>query len=306
MKSSALIVGSGGQDGRLLSDLLSRRGYAVTGLRRGELNLGDPESVTNLLADLRPNEIYYLAAHHHSSEDEQEAEGELLRQSMRIHFDGLVNILEAIRIANLQSRVFYAASALVFSPDAPLPHDEQTPLRPDTAYGISKAAGLLAVRRYRDKYGVFVSTGILFNHESPLRPEQFLSKKLSYAAVQIARNGGGELQLGDLDAQADWGYAPDFVEAMSRILALPYADDFVIATGEAHTVAEFANYAFGHVGLDYQQYVRADSDILQRRFPPRLGNPAKLRAATGWHPTLNFAEMVARLVEAEVERSDAK
>lgn len=306
MKSSALIVGSGGQDGRLLSDCLSRRGYAVTGLRRGDLNLGDPESVTNLLTRLCPDEIYYLAAHHHSSEDEQEAEGELLRQSMRIHFDGLVNVLEAIRTSSMQSRVFYAASALVFSPDAPLPHDEQTPLRPDTAYGISKAAGLLAARRYRDNHGLFVSTGILFNHESPLRPERFLSKKLTRAAVRIAYNGLGELQLGDLEAQADWGYAPDFVEAMSRILALPYAEDFVIATGEAHSVAEFANHAFRHVGLDYRQHVHASPGVLQRRFPPRLGNPAKLRAATGWRPTLNFADMVARLVDAEMERSDAK
>lgn len=304
MTGRTLIVGSAGQDGTLLGQLLRARGDTVTGLRRGDLDIADPVAVASFVGDTRPTAVYFLATHHHSSEDVIEDEGELFHASTRINLTAPVNFLAAVAAQRPSARFFYAASSLVFGATDGAAQDEETPLRPDTAYGITKLAGMLACRRYREAHGLHASTGILFNHESPLRPTRFLSRKIAVAVASIARTGTGELVLGDLDAQVDWGYAPDYVDAMVRIAELDRADDFVVATGAAHAVREFAEIAFRVVGLDYRAHVREAPGVLRRRLPPRIGNPAKLIAATGWRPSLDFTQMVERLVHAELERAN--
>lgn len=300
MAANVVIVGSAGQDGTLLARTLIARGNAVIGLRRGDLAIDEPTAVAAFVADTRPDAIYFLAAHHHSSEESIADEGELFHASTRVNFTAAVNFLAAIARYRPTARLFYAASSLIFGASNGALQDEQTPPRPDTAYGITKLAGVLACRRYRETYGLHASVGILYNHESPLRPARFLSRKIVLAAARVAREGHGELLLGNLDASVDWGYAPDYVDAMIRIVAVDMPDEFIVATGQTHSVREFAAIAFAAAGLDYRNHVRAAPELLGRRLPPRIGNPAKLMTATGWRPSIDFATMVRRMVEAEL------
>jgi len=278
----------------------------VQGLARGDPDIGDPAAIAGFVRQQQPAEIYFLAAHHHSSEDLPEGEGELFRQSMRTHFDGAVNFLDAIALHARASRFFYAASSHVFGPPAATMQSEATPLQPETVYAITKAAGMMACRRYRETQRVFASAGILYNHESPLRSERFVSRKIACAAARIARDGGGSVELGDLEARVDWGYAPDYVDAMHRILQLERPGEFVVATGETHTVREFAEIAFRSAGLDYRRHVMARPELLARQNPPRIGDASRLRRETGWAPSIGFEEMVRRMVAAEMEASNAK
>jgi GDPmannose 4,6-dehydratase len=313
----ALIVGAAGQDGRLLGKLLLSKGYEVYGLTRTppgidlawkcyQVNLLDYSSVGSLLACVLPDEIYYLAAFHHSSEHKLSITSmELLQKSFEIHQHGLVNFLQAIRSYCPAARLFYAASSYVFGDVTAQPQDENTPFQPTCAYGISKAAGVACCRFYRRHESVYASLGILYNHESPLRKAGFLSQKIIQGVLQARRDPSFKLALGDLSARVDWGYAPDYVEAMFRILQLPVADDFVIATGENHTVQEFVELAFGYVGLEWERHVRVDPAIVQKQRYTLRGNASKLRAATGWSPSLTFSEMILELLRQQGTFNDA-
>lgn len=299
MSKRALIIGNKGQDGSLLSSLLIERGYAVTGVGREDIDILDAGKVTDMVAQLNPAEIYYLAAYHHSSENLPQSNAELFTKSMHVHFHGLVNFLDAIVHASPSSRLFFASSSHIFGNAESGMQTEKTAWLPQSEYAISKVAGMQACSFYRKNHNTFASVGILFNHESNLRKNNFLSKKIVSAAVSIGRQGKGTLKLGDMDAQIDWGYAPDYVDAMHRILQLERSDDFIIATGKLHTVRDFVEIAFRTVGLDYQNHVVSLKNTALRNNGRRVGNPEKLKAATGWEPSLDFAQMVRKLVEFE-------
>ena len=299
MSKRALIIGSGGQDGSLLSSHLAERSYAVTGMGRGDLDILDANMVTDVVGWLNPSEIYYLAAYHHSSENLPRSGAELLTQSMNVHFHGVVNFLDAIAYASPSSRLFFASSSHIFGPAEAGMQTEETAWAPQSGYAISKVAGMQACAFYRRNHNTFASVGILFNHESHLRKGHFLSKKIVSAAVSIVREGKGTLELGDVEEEVDWGYAPDYADAMHRILQLESADDFIVATGKLHTVRDFAEIAFRTVGLDYREHVVTKKDATLRSNGRRVGNTEKLKAATGWEPSLDFAQMVRKLVESE-------
>ncbi len=307
--SKALVIGSNGQDGRLLCTLLHKKGARVFGIDRasGEqtqsfvrfsgLDICDLPRVNNLLAEASPDEVYSLAAYHHSAEQQKPPDENTL---------GLNNVLAAIADSPTpRARVFYAASSRIFGEPAEDVQDESTPISPVCAYGISKAAGVHLCRYYRRQHGVYVSTGILFNHESPLRPAHFVTKKIVRAAVRIRSGLERELVVGNLDAQVDWGWAPDYIEAMHAILQLDCPDDFVLATGILHSVQEVVEIAFSAVGLNWREHVVERSGVLEgrRAVKPPCGSAAKLQAATGWQPRVPFEEMVRIMVAAEEDQS---
>lgn len=306
--SRAIIVGSEGQDGRLLTELLRARGDTVLGLSRRAVECSDGslwrsvnilrrEDVAEAVQAFSPDEIYYLAAFHQSSEGRTLLEPtELWQRSFDVHVFGLINFLEAIRRGATNARIFYAASSLVFGRSAHPPQTEETPFSPECIYGISKVAGIQACRFYRRQYGGYAAVGILYNHESTLRAENFVSQKIVRGAFRIKHGEMEELVLGDLSAKVDWGYAPDFVEAMTRILKLAEPDDFIIATGQAHSVGDFVSDAFGSLGLDWRDYVRESKSIPLSVRGQLLGDAGKLRRLTGWTPTVTFEEMVDRMV----------
>ncbi len=307
---TAVIVGSKGQDGRLLQELLMREGSRVIGLSRGEgrssdgswnqpVEVSDPAAILNLIAATRPDEIYYVAAHHHSSEQKPEPALELFRESQKIHLMGAVNYLEAIAQSGLSTHFFYAASRLIFGTPKTELLDEFSPIDPEEIYGVTKAAGLMACRYYRRGRGVFACAGILFNHESSLRQPYFLSRKIVQAARAIKAGSPVDLKLGDLDARLDWGYAPDYVEAMRRIVRHSEAEDFVVATGELRRVRELVEAVFSRFGLDWREHVSADPAILATRRPAAAGDSSKLRRATGWKPSVTFEQMVDGLLREE-------
>jgi GDPmannose 4,6-dehydratase len=309
----AIVVGSDGQDGRLLFDRLERDGRDVVGIgRRGSrrsdgrefrpIDITDGDSVAGLVAEM-DCDVFFLPAVHQSSEAAAASdEPALFDKSWQVHVQALVNFLDAMS-RRQSGALFYAASSHVFGDPDSEPQSEATRFKPETPYAITKAAGVFTCRYYRRAHSVRASSGILFNHESPLRDGSYLSRKITSAAARISREGKGELVIGSLSARNDWGYAPDFVDAMIRITRLPDADDFVVATGETHTVEEFAAIAFDHVGLDWRDHVIEDNRVLTRPPSVRVGDPTRLRQATGWKPTVSFDEMVRLLVDAAVEGS---
>jgi GDPmannose 4,6-dehydratase len=315
--SKALVIGCNGQDGSLLCTLLHQKGATVFGIDRASdeqtqsfvhfsaLDICDLPRVNDLLAEASPDEVYYLAAYHHSAE-QLKPPGEVVALSLQVNTQGLNNVLAAIADSpSPRPRVFYAASSRVFGvPDEEV-QDENTPMAPVCAYGISKAAGVHLCRYYRREHDVYVSTGILYNHESPLRPEHFVTRKIVRAAVRIRSGLERELVLGNLDARVDWGWAPDYVEAMHAILQLGCPDDFVLATGVLHSVREFVEIAFSAVGLNWREHVVERSGVLEgwRAVKPLCGNAAKLHAATDWRPRVSFEEMVRIMVAAEEGQS---
>lgn len=306
----AVIVGCAGQDGRILHSRLNQRGDEVVGIPRTgpctgaqnwrkPVDIRRPQDVADLVRALQPEEVYYLAAVHHASEERPPGDPELLRQSYEVHVLALVNFLEAIRTLSRKTRLFYAASSRIFGASPAPVQDETTPLNPTDIYGITKAGGVLACRLYRNQRSVFASSGILYNHESALRDPGFISRKIIRGALRIQRGQEEVLELGDLQAGADWGWAPDYIEAMVRILAHSSPDDFVVASGEKHTVLEFVQEVFGRLGLDWKSHVRENPRLLIEKTPTLVGNPRKLMRSTGWKPSLTFPEMVERLLEAE-------
>jgi GDPmannose 4,6-dehydratase len=311
----AIIIGSAGQDGRLLLERLERDGCAVVGVERNRvsrsarpaftspIDILDPRPVCDLIGSVSPDAIFYLAAYHHSAEDKfLPDDAELYICSHDIHVRGLLHVLEGIRKHKPGSRLFYAASSHCFGEPPTAIQDENTPLRPRCAYGITKTAGVGLCRMYRANHRVRASAGFFYNHESPLRARKFLSTKIVRAAVEISRGRRDRLVLGDLSARVDWGFAPDYVDAMIRIVGLEAADDFIIATGQSHSVEEFVAAAFSHVGLDWRLHVQVEPGIIGKPRTTLVGDSTKLRTATGWSPSVTFQQMVELLVDAELQR----
>lgn len=311
----AVIVGAGGQDGTLLSRYLGQRGYDLVAVtRRGvsgpdgsisPLNLLDRPEVEAFIAATLPNEIYFLAAHHHSSDENAGDLPQLMQQSYETHCLSFLNLLEACAKHSQATRVFYAASSLVFGHPESRPQDEVTPMRPACAYGITKQFGVGLCEIFRRDHGLFCSAGILFNHESSLRQQRFVSKKIARAVAAIKRGIQAELTLGSLATEIDWSAAEDFVRAMPAVLAIDTPQDFVFASGELRSLRDFCEVAFSSVGLDYRDYVRVQQALIVRqpRAIPLQGNPARLMQATGWRPEISFEQLVSGLVQAEMDQA---
>ena len=317
-----LITGITGQDGSYLAELLLDKGYEVHGIiRRASTfntsridhlyadphingvrmflhygDLSDSVNLVKLLYELKPDEIYHLGAQSH----------------VRVSFDipeytadvtgvGTIRILEAIREAGVRSRFYQASSSEMFGNAKQVPQSEKTPFWPRSPYGVAKVFSYWATVNYRESYGLCASNGILFNHESPRRGETFVSRKISRAVAAIKHGLQKELFLGNLDAKRDWGYALEYVEGMWRILQHDRGDDFVLATGEAHTVREFAKAAFAHVDLDWKEFVKhdpryerpAEVDVL-------VGDASKAKKIIGWEPKVRFHELVRIMVDADM------
>ncbi|MDP9068592.1 MAG: GDP-mannose 4,6-dehydratase [Actinomycetota bacterium] len=318
----ALITGVTGQDGSYLAELLLAKGYEVHGLirRASSFNterlegiyrdphesgvhflmhygdLSDSGSLVNLIRDLQPEEIYHLGAQSH----------------VKVSFDipeytadatgmGTIRMLEAIRASGVETRFYQASSSEMFG-SAPPPQSEATPFHPRSPYGVAKVFAYWAAVNYREAYGMFAANGILMNHESPRRGETFVTRKITRAVARIKAGLQDKLYLGNLDAKRDWGYAPEYVEAMWMMLQHPEPLDLVIATGETHTVREFAQLAFAYADLEWERYVEVDPnyyrpaevDVLQ-------GNPEKANRVLGWKSETSFEELARIMVDADMK-----
>jgi GDPmannose 4,6-dehydratase len=316
----ALITGITGQDGSYLAELLLEKGYEVHGLVR-RVAIEDPEhrlgrikhlhgqiqlhpaslesypSIFSAVREVRPDECYHLAAQSfvsYSFEDEF--------STFNININGTHFILSSIKQIAPECRFYFAGSSEMFGKARTVPQDEETDFHPRSAYGITKVAGFHLTRNYREAYGLRAASGILYNHESPRRGYEFVTRKISSTVARIAAGKARELRLGNLDACRDWGYAKEYVEAMWRILQQEQPKDYVVATGETHSVRDFVEAAFAVVGLDWREFVTTDQlyyrpaevDIL-------LGNPARARAELGWEAKTRFTDLVRLMVEADVE-----
>jgi GDPmannose 4,6-dehydratase len=318
----ALITGITGQDGSYLADLLLAKGYEVHGIiRRASTfntsridhlyqdphvngvrlflhygDLADSVNLVKLLYQLKPDEIYNLAAQSH----------------VRVSFDipeytsdvtavGTIRILEAIREAGVKPRFYQASSSEMYGKVQAVPQTETTPFWPRSPYAVAKLFGYWATVNYRESYGLHASNGILFNHESPRRGETFVTRKITRAVARIKLGLDKALYLGNLDAKRDWGYAPEYVEGMWRILQQDTSDDYVLATNETHTVREFVEHSFAHVDMDWKEFVKFDAryerpaevDLL-------IGNPAKAKKQLGWEPKVRFKELVEIMVDSDL------
>ncbi len=320
----AFITGITGQDGSYLAEFLLERGYAVHGLIRRSSTFNtdridhlyrdfhDPEArvylhygdlsvsgqLTDLLHDIQPDEIYHLGAQSHVrvSFDMPEYTGDVTGL-------GTLRLLEAIRRTGVKARFYQASSSEMFGA-APPPQSELTPFQPQSPYAAAKVYAYYVVRNYRDAYGLFACNGILFNHESPRRGETFVTRKITRAATRIKLGLQDRLYLGNLDAKRDWGFAGDYVEAMWLILQQDRPDDFVIATGETHSVREFTERVFQKLDLDYQQYVVIDPKYFRpTEVDVLLGDAAKARRVLGWKPRVGFDQLIDMMIAADMEMS---
>lgn len=311
MGARALVVGSAGQDGSYLCEQLVAQGVSVAGLTRqgledpighlaGGVFLEDKSEMRRLIGDGAFDQIYFLAAYHHSSQDALGEQTELIQRSFGVHVTGLLNVLDAMTAARSTGALFYAASSHVFGVVNSSPQTEATPLAPVCAYGVSKTAGVHICRLYRQDYGIRASVGFLYNHESPRRSPAFLSRKVAKAVVEIERGRREKLVLGDLDARVDWGYAPEYIDAMQRIAGLDEPGDFLIASGRTASVQNLVEAAFGHAGLDWQKHVTVEPAIVQKiKRGLLVGDAAKLAKATGWAARTPITEIAAIMVDAE-------
>ncbi len=320
MTKRALITGITGQDGSYLAEYLISLGYEVHGMVR-RVALEDPErrftriahlldritlhpgtlesypSIFHIISQHAFEECYHLAAQ--SFVAESFADG---FSTMATNISGTHYVLAALRELRPQCRFYFAGTSEMFGKVHEVPQRESTPFHPRSPYGISKVAGFDLTRNYRETYGMFCCSGICFNHESPRRGYEFVSRKITSAVARIKLGLAFELQLGNLDAKRDWGHAMDYVRAMHMMLQQPEPDDFVIATGETHSVREFCEMAFAEVGLDYQEYVNID----QRFYRPAevdllIGDATNGRRVLGWQPTYTFGELVKEMVRTDVE-----
>jgi len=307
-KKTAFIIGSGGQDGRILFDYLAGLDYRLIGVTRdkvktrrikwsGKIDITKKEQVNRLVKTVQPEEIYYLATFHYSAQDQRDDFYTELEKNYKINIWAFINFLEALRLFSPQTKIFYASSSFVFGNCRNKRQTEKTAYRPDTPYGLSKASGALLCRLYREKHKIFAAAGILYNHESQYRPENFISMKIIKGALNIKRGLQDKLIIGDLKAVVDWGYAPDYVRAMHQILALKRADDFIIATGQAHTVGDFVKISFSYLGLDWRHYVRENKSIIKEKRPVLIGNFQKLKEKTGWQPSVDFSGMIKTIID---------
>lgn len=307
----ALIVGFAGQDGSILKDILIEKEYSVIGIEKDSIfshlfNLNEEKidildfaQVSNLIKEYKPDEIYFLAAYHHSSQDRVPDELTTFQSSFQINTLALFNFLESLRLNSPQSRLFYAASSHIFGEPKEEVQTEATPINPICLYGISKATGLFLCRYFRKKFSIFASVGILYNHESKYRKAEFLSKKIILGALSIKKKEQDSLILGDLNAVADWGYAPDYVRAFIEILNCDQADDFIVASGQKHIVKEFVETAFKSLGLDWQKHVKVNPELIQKSKRCLVGNHQKLTNKTGWTPAFDFESLIKKLLEDE-------
>lgn len=318
MSGTVLIFGISGQDGAYLAQLLLKRGFTVHGTSRdrevvefGNLTrLGirervamhsavpsDFHSVLQVISAVRPGRIFNLAA--------QSSVGLSFSQPIETLdsiIGGTLNILEAVRILGLTTRFYNASSSECFG-DTETPADEQTPFRPRSPYGVGKAAAFWAVANYRESYNLFACSGILFNHESPLRPARFVTQKIVRGAADIAEGKASVLRLGALDISRDWGWAPEYVEAMTLMLDRDQPDDFVIATGELHTLEDFVDRAFVYFGLKWRDHVEIDPSLKRPSDIGRsVGNSARAASLLGWRAETTMPTIVRNLLDAEMIR----
>lgn len=317
MSKRAVITGVTGQDGSYLAELLLERGYEVVGVTRRlsapnhwriehlldriELrpaDLLDQLSLIRLIEDVRPHELYNLAAMSFvpASWDQPLLTGEYNAQ-------GVTRVLEAVRRVDTSIRVYQASSSEMFGKVRETPQTEATPFYPRSPYGVSKVFAHYVTVNYRESHGLFAVSGILFNHESPRRGLEFVTRKVSRGAARIKRGLADTLSLGNLDARRDWGFAGDYVRAMWLMLQQDEADDYVIATGKSHSVRELVETAFSHAGLDWREHVRTDPALLRPAEVDHLiGDPAKAETALGWRPGVDFEGLVRMMVDADLER----
>ena len=292
-----VIFGGRGQDGRILEEQALAMGHQVLGVTRMDpANPLQAEGVAAMLKRESPDEIYYLAAHHRSSEENPESDAREWAQSFEVHLHGWMNVLHAVLTHSPKARLLYASSAHIFGSPTEVPQSEKTPTRPHCAYGCSKLAGMEVGKWYRKNHGLFVSHAILYPHESVYRGPNFLSQKLLLAADEASRNPEHRIKIGDPQAVADWGYAPEYTRAMRDILLLQEPDDFLVCTGHASTVADFAKAVFGAYGLDWQQHLKVDPSLLTKPRRNFVGNPQKLQKATGRKPETCLPELADQLV----------
>ena len=321
--TKALITGITGQDGSYLAEQLLARGYEVHGLIRrsssfntGRLaeiyrdrhesdvklflhhaDLAESSRLVRLIYEIQPDEVYHLGAQSHVR-----VSFDIPEYTMDVTGMGTIRMLEAIRDAQITPRFYQASSSEMFG-SAPPPQGENTPFHPRSPYAVAKVMGFWAAVNYRESYGLHASNGILFNHESPRRGETFVTRKITRALVRIQAGLQEKLYLGNLDAKRDWGYAPDFTEAMWMIVQHDEPGDYVIATGEMHSVRDFLNAAGGHLGMDWEKVVEIDPTYYRAAEVDALcGDATKAREELGWEPTVTFNELVKIMIDADVKQ----
>jgi GDPmannose 4,6-dehydratase len=312
----ALITGITGQDGSYLAELLLEKGYEVHGLvrRSSSFNtwridhvrdrlvlhygdLVDQNSLVRALEALEPDEVYNLAAQSHVK-----VSFEMPEYTTDVTALGVLRVLDAVRDLGLRTRVYQAGSSEMYGLVRETPQTEKTPFYPRSPYAVSKCYGHWMAVNYRESYGMHVSNGILFNHESPRRGENFVTRKITMGVAAIKQGRAKELRLGNLDAKRDWGYARDYVDAMWRMLQQDQPGDYVVATGETHSVREFCEEAFGAVGLDWRDFVKVDPKYFRpAEVDLLLGDPSRARAVLGWEPKVTFKGLAKLMVEADLE-----
>ncbi|MGH9104294.1 MAG: GDP-mannose 4,6-dehydratase [Acidimicrobiales bacterium] len=316
---TALITGITGQDGSYLAELLLSKGYEVVGAHRRSstvtferiahlmdkvtmvsADLLDESSLIRVLRDYRPSEVYNLAAQSFvmTSWAQPVLTGEVTGL-------GVIRLLDAILTVGPGTRFYQASSSEMFGKVVEVPQSERTPFYPRSPYGIAKVYGHWATVNYRESYKMHASSGILFNHESPRRGLEFVTRKVTNAVARIKLGLADHVALGNLDSQRDWGYAYDYVRAMWLMLQQDQPGDYVVATGETHSVREFCEVAFGHAGLNWESYVRVD----QRHFRPAevdllIGDPTRAHEVLGWRPEVSFEDLVCMMVDADIKRSE--
>ena len=322
----ALITGITGQDGSYLAELLLEKGYEVHGIIRRSstfntqridhlyqdphvngvrlfLHYGDMADSSNLMRivhEIAPDEVYNLAAQSHVrvSFDSPEFTGD-------VDALGTMRLLEAIRLTGVKTRFYQASTSELYGKVQEIPQRETTPFYPRSPYGVAKLYSFWAVKNYREAYGLHASNGILFNHESPRRGETFVTRKITRAVSRIKMGLQSELFMGNVNARRDWGFAGDYVEGMWRMLQQDSPDDYVLATGEMHSVKEFLAEAFGYVDLDWEKYVKHDSRYERpSEVDQLLGDPTKARTVLGWTPKVTFKELVKMMVDADLKLAE--
>ncbi|HIP07893.1 MAG TPA: GDP-mannose 4,6-dehydratase [Mariprofundaceae bacterium] len=318
MQKTALICGVSGQDGALLAKLLLSKGYHVVGTSRDaqassfsnlerlgigsdvelvSMSLSDFRSVLQVVDKTKPDEIYNFAG--------QSSVGLSFEQpveTLESHATGTLNLLEVVRFLGGDIRIYNAGSGECFGDVGSISANEKTPFYPRSPYAVAKAAAFWEAVNYREAYGLYVCSGILFNHESPLRPARFVTKKIVKAACRIANGSGETLKLGNLSIKRDWGWAEEYVDAMWRMLQQNEAEDFVIATGQSNSLEDFVNQAFQVVGLDWREHVVSDESLLRpSEIMENKGDSSKAKDKLGWKPTLLMNDVIQKMIEAELK-----
>jgi GDPmannose 4,6-dehydratase len=318
---TAVITGITGQDGSYLAELLLAKGYHVHGLvrRSSSFNtrridhirerlvlhygdLVDQNSLVRTLQAVGPDEVYNLAAQSHVK-----VSFEMPEYTTDVTAMGVLRVLDAVRELGLKARVYQAGSSEMFGLIQENPQTEKTPFHPRSPYGVAKVFGHWTAVNYRESYGIHVSNGILFNHESPRRGENFVTRKITLGIAAIKKGNTGKIHLGNLDAKRDWGYAKDYVEAMWLMLQQETPDDYVVATGETHSVREFLEEAFTYAGLDWKEHVVVDPKFFRpAEVDLLLGDPSKIRKKLGWEPRVTLKELVRLMVDADIAGSSGR